>query len=86
MKYKVFNLFCDMKYLKNGLPVEIKRGKTVSVTQKEYQYLSQVYGMTVKGTEDITVRITQPVAFEQQTSVVNTDKNKKRKSKKVRAL
>ena len=80
MKYKVFNLECDMKLVKNGRVITIKQGNSVSVTQKEYQYLAQVYGMAVKGTEDIVVRVTEPVRFTEPKPVVHV--SKKRKNRK----
>lgn len=59
MKYKVCNLERDMKLMRNGLFI-IKRGESVSVSQQEYQYLAQVYGIAVKGEIDYAVRVTLP--------------------------
>lgn len=79
MKYKVFNLECDMKLVKNGRVITIKQGNSVSVTQKEYQYLAQIYGMAVKGTEDIVVRVTEPIRFEKSEPVIQAPKRRKNK-------
>lgn len=49
MQYKVCNLERDMKL---GTRL-IKRGESVSVSQKDYQFLAQVYGMAVKGKKNI---------------------------------
>ena len=75
MQYKVWNLERDMKL---GTKL-IKRGESVSVSQQDYQYLSQVYGMAVKGEKEYTVRITVPVEIEK---VEQKTLTKKRKSKK----
>lgn len=79
MKYKVCNLERDMKL---GTRL-IKRGESVSISQKDYQSLAQVYGMAVRGEKEYTVRITEPV------QICETAKNapepvlvKKRKNKK----
>ena len=57
MKYKVCNLERDMKL---GTKL-IKRGESVSVSQQDYQFLAQVYGMAVKGEKEYIVRTTEPV-------------------------
>ena len=57
MKYKVCNLERDMKL---GTKL-IKRGESVSVSQQDYQFLAQVYGIAVKGEKEYTVRMTKPV-------------------------
>lgn len=57
MKYKICNLERDMKL---GTKL-IKCGETISVSQQDYQYLAQVYGMAVKGEKEYTVRVTVPV-------------------------
>lgn len=64
MKYKVSNLKTDMKFMKDGVPTVIKRGESLSVSVQDYQYLAQVYGMSVKGEKDYTVRVTVPVEIE----------------------
>lgn len=76
MKYKVLNLERDMKL---GTRL-IKRGESVSVSQKDYQFLAQVYGMAVKGEIDYAVRTTVPVQIE--TAPEPVAPVKKRKSKK----
>ena len=75
MQYKVWNLERDMKL---GTKL-IKRGEPVSVSQQDYQYLAQVYGMAVKGEKEYAVRITVPVEIEK---VEQKTLTKKRKSKK----
>ena len=75
MLYKVCNLERDMKL---GTRL-IKRGESVSVSQKDYQFLAQVYGMAVKGEKEYTVRVTVPTQIEQAEQKTLT---KKRKSKK----
>lgn len=75
MQYKVWNLERDMKL---GTKL-IKRGEPVSVSQQDYQYLAQVYGMAVKGEKEYAVRITVPVEIEKAEQKTLT---KKRKSKK----
>ena len=75
MQYKVWNLERDMKL---GTKL-IKRGESVSVSQQDYQYLSQVYGMAVKREKEYAVRITVPVEIEKAEQKTLT---KKRKSKK----
>ena len=77
MKYKVYNLERDMK-LGSRL---IKRGDVASVSQQDYQFLAQVYGMAVKGEKEYTVRITEPVQIE-TVSVPVSVPAKKRKNKK----
>ena len=81
MRYKVCNLERDMK-LDTRL---IKRGESVSVSQQEYQFLAQVYGMAVKGEKEYTVRITRPVEIEVpvEASVI-TDEPKQASEKKRR--
>ena len=74
MKYKVINLERDMKL---GTKL-IKRGESVSVSQQDYQYLAQVYGMAVKGKKDYTVRITEPVQIIAEPVLTKKRKNKKR--------
>lgn len=76
MKYKVYNLERDMK-LGNKL---IKRGESVSVSQQDYQFLAQVYGVAVRGEKEYTVRTTVPVQIE--TEPVPVVPGKKRKNKK----
>lgn len=79
MKYKVCNLERDMKL---GTKL-IKRGEKVIVSQKDYQFLAQVYGMAVKGEIEYTVRVTKPAEI-----CVSTNKaqepvsTKKRRNKK----
>lgn len=75
MQYKVWNLERDMKL---GTKL-IKRGEPVSVSQQDYQFLAQVYGMAVKGEKEYTVRVTVPTQIEQAEQKTLT---KKRKSKK----
>lgn len=75
MKYKVCNLERDMK-LGNRL---IKRGKFVSVSQQDYQFLAQVYGMAVKGEKEYIVKTTVPVQIETPVPTVSTKKRKKKK-------
>ena len=80
MKYKVINLERDMKL---GAKL-IKRSESVSVSQQDYQYLAQVYGMAVKGEKDYTVRITEPAEIcecaknAQEPVLAKKRKNKKR--------
>ena len=84
MKYKVKNLLADMKLFRTGGVIVIKKGKEAVVSAEEYQYLSQVYGMAVKGEKEIVIRITEPVKIEES---VNTEESvvavfkKKRKHK-----
>ena len=80
MKYKVLNLERDMKLGKRL----IKRGESVSVSQQDYQFLAQVYGMAVKGEIDYAVRTTAPVQIEpvSETATEPVAPVKKRKSKK----
>lgn len=83
MKYKVCNLERDMKL---GTRL-IKRGESVSVSQKDYQFLAQVYGMAVKGEKEYIVRITEPVEICKSSkmkpvSAPEPAPVKKRKSKK----
>ena len=80
MQYKVVNLLCDMKLIRDGKVVVIKRGKDSLVSAQEYQYLSQVYGMSVKGEKEIVVRVTEPVKIEE--IAVAPVSNKKRKHKR----
>lgn len=75
MKYKVCNLERDMKL---GTRL-IKCGVKVSVSQQDYQFLAQVYGIAVKGEKEYTVRTTVPVQIETPAPVVPA---KKRKNKK----
>ena len=78
MQYKVCNLERDMKL---GTKL-IKRGELVSVSLKDYQYLSQVYGMAVKGEKEYSVRVTIPVKAEPLSVVVEeTPKKGKRKKR-----
>ena len=86
MKYKVCNLVCDMKLMRDSLVI-IKRGQSVLVSQQEYQYLAQVYGMAVKGEKEYTVRATAPVKIDIATEQTVAESEpvahvKKRKSKK----
>ena len=86
MNFKVVNLERDM-ILKNKL---IRRGQTVSVSQQDYQFLSVVYGMAVKGEKEYIVRTTKPVMISKtvevkeetivQQEVKPTKKRKKKKS------
>lgn len=84
MKYKVSNLERDMKFMKDGAPVVIKRGESLSVSVQEYQYLATVYGNAVRGEKEFVVRITKPVTIE----TIETEKTqpvvlkKKRKNKR----
>jgi len=79
MKFKVCNLERDMKL---GTRL-IKRGESVSVSQQEYQFLAQVYGMAVKGEKEYIVRVTEPVQIcENAKSTQEPAPAKKRKSKK----
>lgn len=80
MQYKVVNLLCDMKLIRDGKVVVIKRGKDSLVSAQEYQYLSQVYGMSVKGEKEIVVRVTEPAKIEE--IAVAPVSNKKRKHKR----
>lgn len=64
MQYKVCNLEHDMKLIQNHKLVVIKRGHAHSVSEQDYQFLSQVYGMAVKGEKEYAVRITVPVKAE----------------------
>lgn len=84
MKYKVSNLTTDMKFMKDGVPIVIKRGEFLSVSVQDYQYLAQVYGMSVKGEKDYTVRVTVPVEIETPKEIVEPKSvpTKKRKNKK----
>lgn len=77
MQYKVCNLERDMKL---GAKL-IKRGTSVSVSQQDYQYLSQVYGMAVKGEKEYTVRVTAPVKAEPLSVVEEMPKKGKRKKR-----
>ena len=76
MKYKVCNLERDMKL---GTRL-IKRGESVSVSQQDYQFLAQVYGMAVKGEKELVVRVTEPAKIQEDKPVLA--KEKKRKHKK----
>lgn len=84
MKYKVKNLLKDMKLFRVDGVVVIRKGKEAVVSADEYQYLSQVYGTTVKGEKEIVIRITEPAKIEEsvkkEESVVVVSK-KKRKHK-----
>ena len=83
MQYKVVNLLCEMKLIRDGKVVVIKRGKDSLVSAQEYQYLSQVYGMSVKGEKEIVVRVTEPVKIEEiAESIIAPVSNKKRKHKR----
>lgn len=64
MQYKVKNNLCDMKLLRNGSLVVLKSNQEYTVSLQEYQYLAQVYGMSVKGDKDIDVRVTTPSKIE----------------------
>ena len=79
MLYKVCNLERDMKL---G-PRLIKRGESVSVSQKDYQFLSQVYGMAVKGEKEYSVLVTVPVeiAVPVEIPVTFAEPKKNRKKK-----
>lgn len=81
MTYKVLNLVSDMKLFQNGKLVIIKHGKSYSVSSEEYQYLSQVYGMAVKGEKEYAVRVTEPVKAEPLILEEETPKKGKRKKK-----
>lgn len=78
MEYKVQNLLTDMKLFRNGSVVVLKKGTESRVSAEEYQYLSQVYGMSLKGNRAIEVRTTQPVKIE----TIAQEPQKKRKRKK----
>lgn len=78
MLYKVCNLERDMKL---GTRL-IKRGESVSVSQKDYQFLSQVYGMAVKGEKEYSVRVTVPVEIEVPVEIPVTFAEPKKKRKK----
>lgn len=79
MKYKVVNFERDMKL---GAKL-VKRGESVSVSQKDYQFLAQVYGVAVKGEKEYTVRTTVPVQIETpETQLVPVVPVKKRRKKK----
>ena len=79
MNYKVINLERDMK-LGDKL---IKRGAPVSVSQQDYQYLAQVYGMAVRGEKEYTVRITKPAEICECAKIAQEPvPAKKRKNKK----
>lgn len=64
MKYRVINTVADMKLLREGKIFLIHRGKEEIVSDKEYQFLGQVYGVNVKGELVIEVRVTQPAKIE----------------------
>ena len=84
MQYKVINSLVDMKLLQDGKLVVIKRGTSASVSVEEYQYLSRVYGMAVKGEKEIVVRVTEPVRIveaKEVASVVESSKKNKRKKR-----
>ena len=81
MTYKVLNLVNDMKFIRNRQLVVIKRGREFSVSDKEYQFLSQVYGMAVKGEKEYAVRVTAPVKAEPLSVVEEMPKKGKRKKK-----
>lgn len=78
MQYKVCNLERDMKL---GTRL-IKRGESVSVSQKDYQFLAQVYGMAVKGEKEYTIRVTVPVEIEVPVEIPVTFAEPKKKRKK----
>lgn len=79
MKYKVCNLERDMKL---GTRF-IKRGESVSVSQQDYQFLAQIYGMAVKGEKEYIVRTTVPVQIESiETESVSVVPVKKRRKKR----
>ena len=79
MQYKVCNLERDMKL---GTRL-IKRGVSESVSQEDYQYLAQVYGMAVKGKKEYIVRTTVPVQIEKQAVTepeqISTKKRRKKR-------
>ena len=79
MQYKVTNVLCDMKLLRNGKLVIIKQGQTSEVSAEEYQYLSAVYGMSVKGEKTLDIRVTKPVEFN-----VSAEKTEEKTEKKKR--
>lgn len=81
MQYKVYNSICDMKLLRNGSLFVIKKDTVSEVSADEYQYLAQVYGMSLKGDKVIEVRTTKPVKVE----TVVEEQKKQRKRKKVSA-
>lgn len=60
----------------------IKRGESVSVSQKDYQFLSQVYGMAVKGEKEYIVRVTAPVEIDAPVEIPVTFAEPKKKRKK----
>ena len=64
MKYRVINVVEDMKLLREGKCFVIRRGKEEIVSEAEYQFLGQVYGLNVKGELVIEVSITQPAKIE----------------------
>ena len=80
MQYKVINLLSDMKLLRNGNLLIIKKEKEAVVSAQEYQFLSQVYGLAVKGERHCVVQITAPVKIGEK--IENMCVAKKRKHKK----
>lgn len=83
MQYRVQNKLTDMKLMRNGRVLLIKKGILMLCTQAEYQYLSQIYGNSVKGERLQDYRITEPVKFESNnTSKEKSTVQKKNKSKK----
>ena len=78
MKYKVCNLERDMKL---GTRL-IKRGVSESVSQEDYQYLAQVYGVAVKGEKEYIVRTTVPAQIEIQSVTESEQVSTKKRRKK----
>lgn len=84
MQYQVKNLVSDMKLLRNGALVVIKKGTQANVSLQEYQYLVKVYGMNVKGKKEIKIRVTTPAEIKPAETLepIVHSVPKKRKSKK----
>lgn len=84
MEYQVVNVKCDMKLMRDGGVLVIKRGKKVTVSREEYQQLAQVYGSAVKGKVEVSYRMTEPVKMQlvQPENEVMPTVSKKRKGKK----
>lgn len=80
MHYKVYNSSCDMKLLRDGKLVIIKKNNLFEVSMVEYQYLSQVYGMNLKGDKVIEIRTTKPVKIE---NVVQEPKKQRKRKKSL---
>jgi len=67
-----------MKLVRGDTVVVIRKGVDATVSVQEYQYLSHVYGMGLKGNKVMEVRITKPVKIE----AVAQETKKQRKRKK----